>query len=134
MQEHIHEIYHDPNGVDGYMTMQVYLEWKGFCLSLPTVHKYIDTELGLKSIVHPKKPGYAHGRLHKVFKNKLDQDFHADSINQKWCTDFAYFFLKGGEARCNCTIIDLYDRSVAASITDRHINSDLAIRTLLKAL
>ena len=43
-------------------------------------------------------------------------------------------FLKGGEVRYNCTILDLYDRSVVASITDRHITSDLAIRTLKKAL
>ena len=32
------------------------------------------------------------------------------------------------------TIIDLHNRSVVASITDRHITSDLAIRTLKKAL
>ena len=36
--------------------------------------------------------------------------------------------------RYNCTIIDLYDRSVVASVTDRRITSDLAIRTLQKAL
>ena len=36
--------------------------------------------------------------------------------------------------RYNCRIIDLYDRSVVASITDRHITSELAIRTLQKAL
>lgn len=36
--------------------------------------------------------------------------------------------------RYNCTIIDLYDRSVITSIADRHITSDLAIRTLQKAL
>lgn len=38
------------------------------------------------------------------------------------------------ELRYNCTIIDLYDRSVIASITDSHITSDLAIRILQKAL
>lgn len=43
-------------------------------------------------------------------------------------------FLYGGEVRYNCTIIDLHDRSVIASITDRHITSDLAIQTLKKAL
>ena len=36
--------------------------------------------------------------------------------------------------RYNCSIIDLYDRSVIASITDRYITSELAIRTLQKAL
>lgn len=40
VQEQIHEIYHAHNGVDSYRTMQIYLGWKGLCLSLPTVHKY----------------------------------------------------------------------------------------------
>ena len=53
---------------------------------------------------------------------------------QKWCTDFTYLFLENHEVRYNCTIIDLHDRSVIASITDRNITSDLAIRTLRKAL
>lgn len=35
--------------------------------------------------------------------------------------------------RCNCAIIDLHDRSIVDSITDRHITSDLAARTLQKA-
>lgn len=81
----------------------------------------------LRSIVRPKKPGTKPGKPHKVFENKLKQD-------QKWCTDFTYLFLKNGDVRYNCTIIDLHDRSVVASITDRHITSDLAIRTLEKAL
>ncbi|ERL22440.1 hypothetical protein HMPREF1986_00579, partial [Oribacterium sp. oral taxon 078 str. F0263] len=38
------------------------------------------------------------------------------------------------DVRYNCTMIDLHDRSVIASITDRHITSDLEIRTLDKAL
>ena len=47
---------------------------------------------------------------------------------------FISLFLKNGEVRDNCAIIDLHDRSVIASITDRQITSDLAIRTLEKAL
>ena len=31
--------------------MRVYLEQKGYCYSLPTLHKYMNSELGLKSIV-----------------------------------------------------------------------------------
>lgn len=74
------------------------------------------------------------GKPHKVFENKLKQDFHADKPNRKWCTDFTYLFLKNGDVRYNYTIIDLHDRSVTASITDRHITSELAVRTLQKAL
>lgn len=90
--------------------------------------------LGLKSIVRPKKPEYKHGKPHKVFENKIQQNFTADKINQKWCIDFTYLFLGNNDVRYNCTIIDLHDRSVVASITDRYITSELAIRTLKKAL
>ena len=74
----------------------------------------MNTELGLRSIVRPKKPGYEHGKPHKVFENKLKQDFTADEINRKWCTDFTYLFLANHDVRYNCTIIDLHDRSVIA--------------------
>jgi transposase InsO family protein len=69
-----------------------------------------------------------------VFENRLQQDFTAEKINQKWCTDFTYLFLKNHDVRYNCSIIDLHERSVIASITDRTITSDLAIRTLQKAI
>ena len=94
----------------------------------------MNMELGLRSIVCPKKPRYEHGKPHKIFDNKLKQNFTAETVNQKWCTDFTYLFLAGHQVRYNCTIIDLYDRSVIASITDRNITSDLAICTLQKAL
>lgn len=120
--------------MDGYRSMTAYLERKGYRYSQTTIHKYMNIEMGLHSIVRPKKPGTKPGRPHKVFGNRLKQDFHADRLNQKWCTDFTYLFLKNGDVRYNCTIIDLYDRSVVSSITDRHITSDLAVRTLRKAL
>ena len=118
----------------GYRNMKVYLERKGVVLIRVTVHKYMNKELGLVSIVRSKKPTYERGEAHKKFDNLINQNFTASGINQKWATDFTYLFLSGGDVRYNCTIIDLYDRSVVASITDRHITSDLAIRTLQKAL
>jgi len=130
----IRDIYHSHHGVDGYRSMTVYLARSGYDYSPATVRKYMNTELGLYSIVRPKRSDYERGNPHKVFENKLKQDFTADKVNQKWCTDFTYLFFAGREVRYNCTIIDLHDRSVVASITDRHITSDLAIRTLQKAL
>ena len=114
--------------------MRIYLARKGYFYSAATVHKYMNTELGLHSIVRPKKPGYEYGKPHKVFDNKLNQDFTAKEINQKWCTDFTYLFLANHEVHYNCIIIVLYDRSVIVSITDCNITSDLTIQTLQKAL
>lgn len=134
MQAQIRDIYHEHKGVDGYRSMTVYLARRGYHYSPATIHKYMNTEMKLFSVVRPKKPVYECGKPHKVFENKLHQDFTAEKPNQKWCTDFTYLFLKNHEVRYNCTILDLYDRSVIASITDRNITSDLAIRTLKKAL
>ena len=65
--------------------------------------------MGLYSLVRPKKPGYRCGKPHKVFENKLKQEFHAEQANHKWYTDFTYLFLKNGEVRYNCSIVDLHD-------------------------
>ena len=97
-------------------------------------HKYMNKLLGLKSIVRPKKTTYKQGEAHKVFENKINQNFTAQKINQKWCIDFTCLFLSDREVRYNCSILDLHERSVIASITDRNITSELAIRTLQKAL
>ena len=134
VQAKIREIYHEHRGVDGYRSMTVYLARQGYRYSPTTIHKYMNTEMKLFSIVRPKKPVCGHAKPHKVFDNRLHQDFTAEKPNQKWCTDFTYLFLKNHEVRYNCTILDLYDRSVIASITDRNITSDLAVRTLKKAL
>ena len=104
--------------------MQVYLRRKGTYISCATVHKYMK-KMQLFSSSRRKKPGYVHGAAHKVYDNRLKQNFHAKKRNRKWCTDFTYLTLADGRKRYNCTIIDLYDRSVIASITDRKITSDL---------
>ena len=113
--------------------MQVYLRRKGTYISCATVPKYMK-KMQLFSVSRRKKPGYVHGAAHKVYDNRLKQNFHAKKRNRKWCTDFTYLTLADGSKRYNCTIIDLYDRSVTASITDRKITSDLEKRTLEKAI
>ena len=94
----------------------------------------VGIHMGLRSIVRTKNPDYKYGKPHKIFENKLNQDFSASAINEKWCTDFTYLFLKNHDVRYNCTIIDLYDRSVIASVMGKNITAELAIETLKKAL
>jgi transposase InsO family protein len=130
----IREIYHETQGRLGHRKMMIFLSRKGIILSKTTVHKYMNKELGLYSLLRRKKPDYVKGQAHKVFPNLLEQDFTADKSNQKWCTDFTYLFLKDGRKRYNCSIIDLYDRSVIASLNGKEMTSELAINTLKKAL
>jgi len=105
----------------------------GFLYCAATIYKYM-SKLGLRAVVRRKKPEYKRGNAHKTFPNLLNQNFDVDDPNEIWCTDFTYLFLQNGNKRYNCTILDLYDRSVVSSITDLEMTSDLAIRTLRKAL
>lgn len=132
--DEIKTIYHDLNGIIGHRGMQVFLARKGICFSKATVHKYMNKELHLHCICRRKKPGYRKGHAHKIFPNLLNQNFEVDKPNKVWCTDFTYLYLSNGNVRYNCTVIDLYDRSVVASENDRWITSDLAIRAIDKAV
>ena len=110
--------------------MKVYLKRRNINLSALTVHRYMNKEMGLKSIVRRRKPGYTKGHPYKLFRNILEQDFACDEINTKWCTDFTYFNLSDGAKRYNCSIIDLYDKSVLATLNSKRIDAELAIQTL----
>lgn len=68
------------------------------------------------------------------FSDLLKRDFTVESKNKKWAVDFTYLYLKDGSLHYNCTIIDLYDRSVVASVTDSKMMTSLAVRTLKEAV
>ena len=110
----------------GIVELKVFLARKGIKLSKTTIHKYMNKELHLHCIRRRKRPGYKKGHAHKIFPNLLRQNFEIDKPNKVWCTDFTYLYLTNGNVRYNCTIIDLYDRSVVLSANDRFITSDLA--------
>lgn len=131
----ISAIYHESGGRPGYRMMQKLLETKGITLSVQTVRRYMNVELGLRSVT--RRPRYRYRRGHEVgevFGNVINQDFTAKKRYTRFCTDITYLFLADGRKRCNCTVIDLYDRAVVASVNSKRINSDLTIAALSKAL
>ncbi len=96
------------------------------------MHKYMNKTLNLCAIIMYSKPGYKSGKKYKIFDNLLKQEFTVDCKNKVWCTDFTYMRQPNEKLRYNCTIIDLYDRSVVVSINGDFINTQLAIDTLKK--
>jgi transposase InsO family protein len=131
----IEKIYREAGGKPGYRMMKSLLDNKGVHLSAQTVHKYMNKELGLKSVTRKRKRNYSKGpEPYGMFENLLNQDFHADKRNAKWCVDFTYLSFGKNNRRYNCTILDLYDRRVVASVNGDRINAQLAIDTLKEAL
>ena len=83
---------------------------------------------------HERKgiPGYR--LMAALLKSKGIRQFTVDYPDKFWCTDFTYIPLSDGSMRYNCTIIDLNDRSVIASVSGRNITAELAVQTLSKAI
>ena len=132
--EQIKTIYYNNNRILGHRPMIIFLRRQGISLSKTTIHKYMNQILGLHAIIMRKKPVYVHGIKNKILPNLLNQDFHCPEPNRIWCTDFTYIRMGNGKMRYNCSILDLYDRSVVASLNSDYINTELAKATLEKAL
>lgn len=126
-------MYHKHNGKPGYRMIKDLDRDNNINLSKNTIHRYMK-ELDLKSITSPKRPKYVKGKCHKKFENLLKREFTATQPNQKWCTDFTYLKLENGSKRYNCSILDLYDRSIVATLNGKEITAELAISTLKIAL
>lgn len=133
IKDRIIGLYHKNHGILGYGQIKIFLEREGICISNTTCHKYMNTELKLYSITRRKKSGSG-GKHHEVFDNLINRNFTAEQPNRKWCVDFTYLFMQNGNKRYNCTIIDLYDRSVVGSVTGRDITAELAKAALSKAI
>ena len=118
----------------GHRKMRVFLQREEISLSKTTVHKYMNRELQLHSICRRKRPAYHRGLAHIIFLNLLRRNFYPKQPNRVWRTDFTYMTLTNGIMRYNCSIIDLYDRSVVANENSSFITSSLVVRTLEKAL
>ncbi len=133
LQRQIKALYHQHNGTLGYRMICDLLVRKGVECSYGTVYSYM-REMGVKAITRRKKQPYKKGYAHHIFKNLLEQNFTSEKPNQVWCSDFTYLTLKNGAKRYNCSIIDLYDRSIVASLNSKWIDTNLALETLKIAL
>ncbi len=129
----ISEVYHAHNGTPGYRMMYYLLKLEKVEISKTTVHKYMQ-EMHLHSIARRNAKYNAPKGENVVFPNIISRDFNPSARNKVWCTDFTNLEYAGGTVRYNCSIIDLFDRSVVASLNSSLLNSELAINTLRKAL
>lgn len=134
IKEEIKYIYYNTDRNLGHRGMQIFLARKGLILSKTTVFKYMNQELNLHAVLKIKKASYKNKTPDSTYENTLNQEFVATCKNQIWCADFTYIRLKSGKMRYNCSLIDIYDRSVVASLNSSYMTSEFAIDTLKLAL
>ena len=111
-------IYHRHKGRYGYRRVQVELGHRQCHLDPKTVQKLMG-QLGLKSLVRPKRYQSYRGSVGKAAPNLLERNFAATKPNQKWVTDVTEFNIKGQKVYLS-PILDLYNQEIISyEIADR---------------
>nr|WP_240649044.1 IS3 family transposase [Anaerosphaera multitolerans] len=106
----IQEIYSLHKGRYGYRRIHLALKNQGHKINHKTVYKLMK-ELGLKSLVRPKKYKSYKGTVGKVAPNIINRDFESNKPNTKWVTDISEFKV-GSKKLYLSPILDLYNREI----------------------
>ena len=111
-------IYHRHKGCYGYRRVHLELSNQHHYLDPKTVQKLMG-QLGLKSLVRPKRYQSYKGGIGKVAPNLLERNFAASKPNQKWVTDVTEFNIRGEKVYLS-PILDLYNQEIVSyEISDR---------------
>jgi len=90
-------------------------------------------QLGLRSLVRPKKYRSHKGEVGQAAANVLQRQFQAQAANQKWVTDVTEFNV-AGEKLYLSPVMDLYNGEIVAFETARRPVFKLVSSMLQKAL
>jgi putative transposase len=113
----IQAIYTRHRGRYGYRRITAAVRQLGSVVNHKTVQRLMG-ELGLKSLVRPKKYRSYKGEVGRVAANLLRRRFEADRPNQKWVTDVTEFNV-AGEKLYLSPVLDLYNGEIVAFETAR---------------
>lgn len=128
----IRELYDRHKGRYGYRRIRAALVRSGMTINHKTVQRLMQ-ELGLKSLVRPKKYRSYRGELSKAAPNEIDRDFDAERPHQKWVTDVTEFAVAGQKLFLS-PVMDLFNREIIAFTMDTRPSFDLVHSMLKDAL
>lgn len=132
VKRQIQSIFARHKGRYGYRRVTAAMRHTGKQINHKTVQRLMN-ELGLKSLVRPKKYRSYKGEVGQTAKNLLERRFVANAMNQKWVTDVTEFNV-AGEKLYLSPVMDLYNGEIIAYETARRPAFDLVSSMLKKAL
>ena len=124
-------LHEENNKRDGYRILTVKLRQKGYPLNPKTVLKLMN-ELHIRSVLRKKRHG-KRGKTSDIAPNRLNRDFTATALNQKWLTDVTEFQV-GQEKLYFSPLMDLANREIIAYQFARRPKSSLVKRMLEQGL
>jgi putative transposase len=132
VKKQIQSIFARHQGRYGYRRITAALGHLGQCINHKKVQRLMN-QLGLKSLVRPKKYRSYRGEIGLAAKNALDRDFTAKNANEKWVTDVTEFDV-AGEKLYLSPVMDLYNGEIIAFETAQRPVYELVGSMLRKAL
>lgn len=132
MKTRIKSIFEGHKGRYGYRRVTAAIRKCGEMVNHKTVQRLM-VEMGLKSLVRPKKYRSYKGQAGRVAPDLLQRRFSAERMNQKWTTDVTEFNV-AGEKLFLSPVMDLHNGEIIAYETARRPIFKLVKDMLDKAL
>ncbi|WP_425351067.1 IS3 family transposase [Mesorhizobium sanjuanii] len=132
LKEKIKAIFDSHKGRYGYRRVVAALRGLGRVVNHKTIQRLM-AEMGLKSLVRPKKYRSYKGDVGRAAPDLVQRQFGADSANCKWVTDVTEFNLAGDKLYLS-PVMDLYNGEIIAFETSRRPLFKLVDNMLTKAL
>ncbi|MDR6739184.1 transposase InsO family protein [Herbaspirillum sp. 1173] len=132
VKSHIRKIYDRHKGRYGYRRVTDTLKQAGQLINHKTVQRLM-AQLGLKSLVRPKKYRSYRGSGHVHVANLLQRQFKAERFGEKWVTDVTEFKV-GAEKLYLSPIMDLYNGEIVSYQMSRSQQFHMVDNMLKKAI
>ena len=132
LKQQIRAIFSRHKGRYGYRRIALEIRRVGQLVNHKTVQRLMG-QLGLKSLVRPKKYRSYKGEVGQAAPNILKRQFEAEGPNQKWVTDVTEFNV-AGEKLYLSPVMDLYNGEIIAFETANRPAFELVGSMLRKAL
>lgn len=132
LKARIRSIFDAHKGRYGYRRVTAAIRGLGATVNHKTVQRLM-VEMGLKSMVRPKKYRSYKGQSGHVAPDLIQRQFSAERVNQKWVTDVTEFSV-AGERLYLSPVMDLYNGEIVAFETARRPVFKLVQDMLAKAL
>ncbi|WP_374703210.1 IS3 family transposase [Cupriavidus pauculus] len=131
LKARIRELFARHMGRYGYRRITAVIRQTGTIVNHKTVQRLM-REMGLKSLVRPKKYRSYKGTVGRVAPNVLQRQFQARRPNRKWVTDVTEFNV-AGEKLYLSPVLDLYNGEIIAYETARRPTFEMVSNMLKKA-
>jgi len=132
LKKTVRQIYDRHKGRYGYRRIHLALKNLGHTVNHKKVQRLMG-ELGIKSLVRPKKYRSYTGEVGKAAPNEMSRDFKAEQPNKKWVTDVTEFAVAGKKLFLS-PVMDLFNREIVAFTMDVRPSFDLVHSMLKKAV